>query len=82
MILSLLFSQFSYFPIAAVPALPGSLVPWFVGVWRYWREEAQLLHHLVLLLVSLCQLLHPIVPVPQPDPQPSTQDLCISPVLL
>lgn len=63
-ILSISFCLFCYLSIAAVPALLGSLVPWFVGVWRYWREEAQLLHHLVLLLVSLCQLLHQIVPVP------------------
>lgn len=73
---------FIFSSIAAVPALPGSLVPRFVGVWRYWREEAQLLHHLVLLLVSLCQLLLQTVPVPQPDAQPSPQDLRLSPLLL
>lgn len=65
------FYAFLCFPVVAVPALPGSLVPWTVGIWRYWREKAQLLHHLVLLLVSLCQLLKRTVPVPQQDTQPS-----------
>lgn len=39
MIVSLL-CLFSHFSIVAVPALPGSLVPWIVGVWRHWRKEA------------------------------------------
>lgn len=67
---------------AALPALLGGPVPGFVGLWRCRREEAQLLHHLVLLLVSLCQLLHPALPVPQEHAQPSPQDLCLSPLLL
>lgn len=41
----------------AVLALSWSIVPWYLGVWRCWREKAQLLNYLVLLLVSLCQLL-------------------------
>lgn len=67
---------------AAFPALPGGPVPGFVGLRRCRREEAQLLHHLVLLLVSLCQLLHPDLPVPQEHAQPSPEDLCLSPLLL
>lgn len=50
---------------AAFPALPGGPLPGSVGIRSCRREEDQLLHHLVLLLVSLCQLLHPNQPVPQ-----------------
>lgn len=67
---------------AAFPALPGGPVPGFVGLWSCRREEAQLLHHLVLLLVSLCQLLHPTLPVSKEHAQPSPQDFCLSPLLL
>lgn len=82
MILHLTFCLFSYIFIAAVPTLPGSPVPWFVGLWKYWSKEAQLLGHLVLLLVSLCRLLLQAEPVPQQDAKPSAQDLRFSPLLL
>lgn len=61
--------------LGVVSALLGDLLSWFVGVWSYWREKGQLLHHLVLLLVPLCQLLAPTGPVPQPDAQSLPQDL-------
>lgn len=67
---------------AAFPALPGGPVPGSVGLWSCRREEAQLLHHLVLLLVPLCQLLHPDLPVSQEHAKPSPEDLCLSPLLL
>lgn len=67
---------------AAFPALPGGPVPGFVGLWSRRREEAQLLHHLVLLLVALCQLLRATLPVSPEDAQPAPQDLCVSPLLL
>lgn len=75
-------SQICFVNTAAFPTLPGGPVPGFVGLWNCRREEAQLLHHLVLLLVSLCQLLHPAVPVSQEHAQPSLEDLCLSPLLL
>lgn len=71
-----------YVNTAAFPALPGGPVPGFVGLWSCRGEEAQLLHHLVLLLVPLRQLFHPTLPVSPEHAQPSPQDLCLSPLLL